>query len=99
MSAAPGPPVAPLDFAPAAVCVERRDDGSLILRSPQPLRDFPQNLGSLLAHWAATAPERVFLAERDGHGGWRKLGYAEAARAADSVAQSLIDRGLDQSRP
>jgi feruloyl-CoA synthase len=76
-----------------------RDDGSVILRSPQPLRDFPRNLGSLLAHWAATVPERVFLAERDGQGGWRKLGYAEAARAAASVAQSLIDRGLDQSRP
>jgi len=85
-------------FAPSAVSMERRSDGSVILRSPQPLREYPTNLGCLLFHWAATIPEQVFLAERDTHGGWRTLSYAEAARAASSVAQALIDRGLDQSR-
>ncbi len=92
-SAAAGP-----GFAPPAVSVERRVDGSAVLRSPQALGEYPTNLGCLLFHWAATTPERVFLAERDPHGGWRTLSYAEAARAACSVAQALIDRGLDQSR-
>lgn len=91
--------LAPLDLAPAAVCVEQRADGSLVLRSPQALGAYPANLGSVLGQWAATVPERVFLAERDEHGGWRRLSYAAAARAAASVAQALIDRGLDQSRP
>jgi feruloyl-CoA synthase len=79
--------------------MERRGDGSVILRSPQPLRQVPANLGCLLFHWAATIPERLFLAERDPQEGWRKLSYAEAAGAASSVAQALIDRGLDPSRP
>lgn len=85
-------------FAPPAVSMERRPDGSVTLRSPQPLEDYPTNLGLLLSHWAAVIPEQVFLAERNADGGWRTLSYAEAARAASSVAQALIDRGLDQSR-
>lgn len=92
------PAAAGRGFAPPAVSVERRRDGSVILRSPQPLGEYPTNLGCLLFHWAETIPERVFLAERDPDGGWRTLSYAEAARAASSVAQALIDRGLDPSR-
>jgi feruloyl-CoA synthase len=70
----------------------------MILRSLQPLRERSTNLGSLLFEWAAKAPERVFLAERAAGGGWRTVSYAHAARGASSVAQALIDRGLDQSR-
>jgi feruloyl-CoA synthase len=80
------------------VTVEHRDDGSLVLRSPQPLADYPANLGCLLFDWSAETPERIFLAERDGRARWRRVTYAEAAHAASSVAQALIDRGLDRSR-
>src|SRR5512134_1376056 len=93
-----GPAASGPDFAPPAVTVERRGDGSVILRSPQPLREYSTNLGCFLFEWAAAIPERVFLAERVPHGAWRTVSYAEAARAASAVAQSLIDRGLDQSR-
>jgi feruloyl-CoA synthase len=80
------------------VSVERCADGSLILRSPQPLRDHPTNLGLLLFRWAEEIPDRVFLAERGSDGGWRRVSYSEAARAASSIAQALIDRNLDPSR-
>jgi feruloyl-CoA synthase len=70
----------------------------VILRSPRALREYPANLGCLLFEWATTNPERVFLAERDPHGSWRTVSYAAAAGAASSIAQALIDRGLDQSR-
>jgi feruloyl-CoA synthase len=70
----------------------------VLLRSPQPLREHSTNVGCLLLEWAARTPARVFLAERASRGGWRTVSYAEAARAASSVAQALIDRGLDQSR-
>ena len=96
--AATGPATAGLGFAPPAVSIERHRDGSVILRSPQPLREYATNPGCLLFEWAARTPEQVFLAERDPDGGWRTVSYAEAARAASSVAQALIDRGLDQSR-
>jgi feruloyl-CoA synthase len=80
------------------VTAERREDGSVILRSPQPLRESPVNLGCYLFHWAARIPQRTFLAERDARGCWRTLSYAEAARAASAVAQGLIDRGFDPTR-
>ena len=92
------PPAVGPDFAPPAVSVERRRDGCVLLRSPQPLREHATNLGRLLFEWAGTSPERVFLAERGPGGAWRTVSYAQAARAASCVAQALIDRGLDQSR-
>jgi feruloyl-CoA synthase len=53
----------------------------------------------LLERWAAAAPDRLFLAERAAHGGWRHLTYEEAARAANAIGQSLLDRGLGPDRP
>jgi len=89
--------VAP-QFAEPAVEVERRADGTLVLRSPQTLADYPDHLGISLRHWAETAGERVFLAERAGDG-WRQVSFAEARAAADAIAQALLDRGLGPTRP
>ena len=54
---------------------------------------------ALLRHWAREAPDRVFLAERGPEGDWVELTWGEAGRKANSVAQSLIDRGLGPERP
>src|SRR4029079_6432405 len=42
---------------------------------------------------------RVFMAERDPAGAWRRISYAEAARAVNGIAQSLLDRRLGPERP
>jgi feruloyl-CoA synthase len=89
----------PADFAPPGVTVEHRSDGTIVLRSPRPLGPYPGSLGRLLNHWAAATPDAVFLAERAATGGWRTLSYGDAGKRAASVAQALIARGLDQSRP
>ena len=91
-----------LTFGPPEVIVERRPDGVIFARSPHPLGAYPRAATDWLDHWAAVAPERVFLAERErapGSEGWRKLTYAEARAAARSIAQGLIDRGLSVERP
>jgi len=87
-----------LTFGPPDVIVERRPDGALMARSPHPLGSYPRAVTDWLDHWAGVAPDRVFLAEREGEA-WRKLTYAEARAAARSVAQGLIDRGLSVERP
>ena len=87
-----------LTFGPPDVIVERRPDGALLARSPHPLGSYPRAVTDWLDHWAGVAPDRVFLAEREGEA-WRKLTYAEAREAARSVAQGLIDRGLSVERP
>ena len=87
-----------LRFAPAQVLSERRDDGTLLLRSPQKLGPYPRAVGEWLAHWAGAAPQRTFLGERDGDG-WRRLSYAQALDAARRIGESLLERGLDAERP
>jgi len=87
-----------LTFGPPDVIVERRPDGVMLVRSPRPLGCYPRVVTDWLDHWASAAPDRVFLAEREGET-WRKLTYRQAREAARSVAQGLIDRGLSVERP
>jgi len=88
----------PLDLAPPLVDCERRTGGAMVLRSPQPLGDYPRAVGERLRHWAEIAPERTFLAEREARG-WRRVGYGEALAAVRSLAGALLDLGLDHRRP
>ncbi|MDA1118223.1 MAG: feruloyl-CoA synthase [Proteobacteria bacterium] len=87
-----------LRYAPAEVSVEKRADGSQVLRSPQPLRACDRCVGEWLVKWAQQAPERVVLAERAGDA-WRKLTYAQALDAARRIGQALLERGLGPERP
>ena len=53
-------------YAPRRLDVERRDDGTLVLTNPTPWSDKFLPTTAALDHWAAQAPDRVWLAERDG---------------------------------
>ena len=88
-----------LTFGPPQVIVERRPDGVMLARSPHPLGAYPRAATDWLDHWAAVAPERVFLAERQGEGHWRMVTYGGARHMARNVAQGLIDRGLSVEQP
>jgi feruloyl-CoA synthase len=88
-----------LRLAPALVECEERRDGSLLLRSPVRLEPFARSVGDRLAHWAATEPERTFLAERSADGTWRRVGYGEALAASRSLGEALLRLGLDRTRP
>ncbi|TMH38963.1 MAG: feruloyl-CoA synthase [Betaproteobacteria bacterium] len=87
-----------LRFAPPRVEIERRRDGTILLRSPLKLGKHARAVGEWLVRWARETPERTFLAERT-EGAWRKLSYREALVLARRVAQGLLDRRLDASRP
>ena len=87
-----------LRMAPAQVLVEKRSDGSILMRSPHKLGAHARAVGEWLQRWAAEAPERTFLAERAADG-WRKLGYRETLDAVRRVGRALLERRLDASRP
>ena len=87
-----------LRFAPALVDVDRRTDGSCVLRSPQKLRAHSRAVGEWLERWAAEIPERVYLGERLDDG-WRNLTYRQALDAVRRIGQSLLDAGLGAGRP
>jgi feruloyl-CoA synthase len=93
------PPLRPVRLGPADVVVERRSDGAILMRSPHPLPDYPGNLTQRLVHWAAAAPDRVFLAQRDATGNWRTLSYAQALAAVRAIAAALLERDLSVERP
>ncbi len=86
-------------YAPQAVDVAYRADGSLILRSPIALDGCRRHLCEYLGTWARDAPTRTFLAERDSEGAWRRVSYEEAWRRVRAIGQSLLARGLGQAEP
>jgi feruloyl-CoA synthase len=86
-------------LAPPLIKSRPTPDGGRILGSEIPLEPYETSLGLMLRRWAAAAPDRTFLAERDSGGGWRTLTFAEASREADAVAQALLDRKLGAERP
>ncbi len=51
-------------FATPAIVADRRADGSIIVKSTEPLKPAARCVGDWLEHWARTTPERIFLGER-----------------------------------
>jgi len=92
-------PLRSVKLAPAEVEVERRTDGAILLRSPHSLPPHPRKLTERLIYWAKAAPERIFLAQRDAAGGWRKMTYAATYAAVRSIAAALLERNLSVDRP
>ncbi len=84
-------------YAPRALEVERHGE-ALILRNPMPYSDAVRAVTEPLARWAAAAPGRVWLAERDGDG-WRTITYAEARTKVAALAGGLVNLGLSRGRP
>jgi feruloyl-CoA synthase len=88
----------PVHFLPARVAVERRADGVLVLRSPEPLAPYARCLGEHLEHWARARPDRIFLAQREGDD-WRTLTFAQAQQQVRALAAALLQRDLSAERP
>ncbi|WP_213285082.1 AMP-binding protein [Bradyrhizobium sp. sGM-13] len=82
-----------LTFAPRELCIERRTDGTLILSSPVELGECTWRITDFLPNWASSAPDRIFLAQRNAKGGWDEITYGEAWLQVQAVGQSLIDMG------
>src|SRR5882757_5640550 len=92
-------PLRPISFGTPAVHVERRDDGTIYLRPKAQLLDYPVRLTDRLHHWAAAAPDRIFMAERNAARGWRQITYAELLASSRHIASALLARGLSVEKP
>jgi hypothetical protein len=60
-------------FGPVDVVRTVGRDGSIELRSRTAPAPHVASNGVWLRQWAAATPDHVFLAERNGTGGWRRL--------------------------
>ncbi|MDP9102734.1 MAG: AMP-binding protein, partial [Pseudomonadota bacterium] len=102
--AAPGvsvvapPPFKPLPMRGPDVDIERRADGAVVIRSNHAPGLGPRSIAHLLQEKAEAHPDRPYLRQREpGHGPWRTLTYGEVFRAAEGIAQWLLDRGMGRS--
>ncbi|HEY2257774.1 MAG TPA: feruloyl-CoA synthase [Variovorax sp.] len=94
----------PLAFGVTRAVLREGAPGTRYLQAETPLAGYCERMTDRLAHWAQVAPDRTFMARRerlaDGStGDWVRLGYADALRQARSIAQGLLERGLDAERP
>lgn len=94
-AAAAPPPFKPLPQKRPDLSVERKPDGTYYVRSNHPPAEGPRSIAHLLAEKAAAHPDRPYILQRaPGHGPWGGVTYGEAKRAADGIAQWLLDQGL-----
>ena len=87
-----------LSFPPQELDVEKREDGTLILRSPIKLEEYEVNVGNKFKKTCEQVPENIWLAERDNEA-WTKLSYKKALKNINSISQYIIDNGLNQKKP
>jgi feruloyl-CoA synthase len=87
-------------FASPRVHVERRGDGTVLLRSPVPLDPPARCVGEWLVHWAQHRPHKAFLAERASPAApWTLLTYAEALRIVRVIASWILAQRMSSERP
>lgn len=92
-------PLRPVRLGAPDAVVERRTDGSLLIRTEKALAAYHNKLSEPLEKWATATPDRVFLAQRDSEGRWRELTYAQVFDAVKRIAAALLRRGLSPERP
>ena len=89
----------PVRLGPMHVDVSRGPDGATYVRARSALETYPDRITERLEHWARIAPNRTFIAAREGDGDWRRLTYSQALDAVRRIGQSLLDRDLSTDRP
>jgi feruloyl-CoA synthase len=82
------------------IAIDRRADGTIVLKSRIPLQPYEKHIPASLAKWARLAPERIWLAQRGGPDRqWRRVSYGEAKRTVDALTQGLLNLGIAEGRP
>ncbi|HKD71013.1 MAG TPA: AMP-binding protein, partial [Candidatus Acidoferrum sp.] len=92
-------PVRPVRVASLKADLDRRPNGVVYVRSPEPLGPYPRRVTDRLEHWAARTPEHIFLAQRGLDGQWQTTNYAQALARVRRLARGLLDNGLSEQKP
>jgi feruloyl-CoA synthase len=81
------------------IVIDRKPDGVILAKSPHPLPKELTRMTDALIHWAAVAPERAFMAQRDGQGPWNTINYQHTLNASRAIGSALLTRKLSKDRP
>jgi feruloyl-CoA synthase len=86
-------------FAPPDIELERRDNGSIVLRARRAAGDTEPSISAVLTRRAAEHPDRPLAAQRDAEDRWITLSYGEAERRARALAGAFMQLGLGPGKP
>jgi len=92
-------PLRPVRLGKLDPVIEQRAGGIIYIRAAQVLGPYHDKLSQPLQHWAETAPDRLFLAQRDTQGEWRKLSYSQVMSSVKRIGAALLRRGLSAEKP
>jgi feruloyl-CoA synthase len=86
-------------FASPDTEMDRRDDGTIILRSRLALPEWEPSITAVLRKRAALHPDRPLAAQRDAEDRWTTLTYGEAREKADALGRAFRGLGLGPDKP
>ena len=86
-------------FAPPDIELERRDEGSIILRARRAPGNTEPSISAVLTQRATEHPDRPLAAQRDAEDRWITLSYGEAGRRARALAGAFTQLGLGPGKP
>ncbi len=82
------------------ILVDRRSDGTILVRQAGKLPAFPPRLTDRLVHYARATSDTLFLADRDGGGDeWRTVTYADALKRVRRIGAALLEFDLSLDHP
>ncbi|MBR9867677.1 MAG: feruloyl-CoA synthase [Oceanospirillales bacterium] len=90
----------PVNVVTYDISVDKRDDGSMLVRSTAELPAYATRMTDKLEYWAAETPDKVLVAQRteDKHH-WETVTYAEALVKVKHLSQYLLNQNLSTERP
>lgn len=74
-------------------------DGSQILYSSIPLKDFSYRMTAPLKQWAELRPNATFLAEKNESGEWVQINYQQTYSQIQKIASWLLAKNIPIHRP
>jgi feruloyl-CoA synthase len=87
-------------FLPVDLDIERRADGTIVMRSRIPLQEHEPCLPRVLAAQAARLGDKPYLVQRRGpERVWTAHSYAQTKRDTDAIAQWLLNLDFERARP
>jgi len=94
------PPFRHIDWAPRDIALDRRADGTMLMRSRVALGPVAPHLPSFVRRWGTETPTRTFLTQLRGlQRDWHRLSYGETLAKANALTQALINLDLPAGQP
>ena len=93
------PGTRPVALGPQQATLEKRADGTMLVRSPFALPPHKTCITDYLVDSAQRKPDKLFVARRDADGAWIEVSYAAALARIERLAAGLLSRNLGPERP